>query len=87
MTKDRPYGFVGGGGRVDAGEAAGEVVPAGNTPTPESGAADEAGEAWIGVPAGDEAGERWAAAGADELCGAAWFFISSRRKALSAVLL
>jgi hypothetical protein len=41
----RPYGFAVGRG-VDAGEAAGVVVvPAGNTPAPESGAAEAPGNA------------------------------------------
>ena len=38
-----PYGFAVGGG-VKAGEVAGVVVPAGNTPAPESGAAEVPGE-------------------------------------------
>ena len=40
----RPYGFAVGRG-VKVGEVAGVVVPAGNTPAPESGAAEAQGEA------------------------------------------
>src|SRR5439155_15464557 len=58
-----------------AGEAAGGVVPAGKTPAPESGAGEAPGDVWGTV------------VGAGEACGARWVFISSRRKALSAVLL
>jgi len=86
LRRPRPYGFAVDRG-VDAGEAAGLMVPAGNTPAPESGAAEAPGELWTGVFAGDATGEGFAAAGTGEFCGAACVFISSRRNALSAVLL
>lgn len=76
------YGFAG-DPAADAGETAGVVVPAGNTPAPESGAAEAAGEASAGVVDGEDIGDDFAAAG--DVCGAPWVFISSRRKALSAV--
>jgi len=38
------YGFTGDSG-VDAAEPLGDVLPAGNTPAPESGAAELAGDA------------------------------------------
>src|SRR5262249_15017054 len=60
---------------VAAGELAGAALPAGRTPAPEFGAAEAAGDAGV-----------WGLAAAGEFCGAAWFFISSRRKALLAVL-
>ena len=69
------------------GEVSGGALPAGKTPAPESGAAEEPGEAWNGVVAGEDPGEGCrAAVGAGEVCGAACDFISSRRNALSAVL-
>ncbi len=56
----------------DFGEPVGAALAAGET----------AGEVCAGVVPGDDC----APAGAGEVCGAAWFFISSRRKALLAVL-
>src|SRR5207253_7967093 len=83
-AKSRFYGFAG-GCVVDPGEAAGRALPAGNTPAPESGAAEPAGEAWAGEVAGDVVGV-CAAVGAGEFCVPACVFISSRRNALSAML-
>jgi len=60
------------------GEVAGGALAAGETPAPEFAAGETAGE---------EAGEGCLAAGEGEVCGAACCFISSRRKALLAVLL
>jgi len=81
-----PFAYRQGGSPLHAvsvfygfGEADGATVPTGNTPAPESGAAgEEAGEAL--------AGEGVAPAGAGEVCGAPCVFMSSRRKALLAVL-
>ena len=78
------YGFVFGfevgdgaaAGAVDRGaegDAAGVALPAGRTPTPESGTGEEAGDDCDVGDAGG-AGDAWVAA-----C----FFINSRRRALS----
>ena len=55
-------------------EITGLALPGGKTPAPESGTGEEPGDAVVAGDAGD-------------VCGAACVFISSRRNALSAVLL
>ena len=55
-------------------ELTGLALPGGKTPAPESGTGEEPGDAVVAGDAGD-------------VCGAACVFISSRRNALSAVLL
>jgi len=69
---------------VAAGELAGAALPAGRTPAREFGAAEAAGNTeFCGLAA---EGEFCGAAGAGELSGVPCVFISSRRKALLAVL-
>ena len=58
------------------GELVGAVVATGET----------AGDVCAAVVPGDDAADDFGAAGAGEVCGDGWFFISSRRKALLAVL-
>ena len=60
----------------DFGEPVGAGLAAGET----------AGEACAGIVSGEDAGDDCAPAGAGEVCDAGWFFISSRRKALLAML-
>src|SRR5262249_13457247 len=85
LPKRRFYGFAG-DCVFDGAEAAGRALPAGNTPAPESGAAELAGEGWTGEETGDDVGV-CAAVGAGEFCVPACVFISQRRNALSAALL